>query len=152
MEERFGATALQIGLFMSGFSLVTAITSSQLKRINSRVTPKAQLNISFMLYLVSMLILSVASEWWHLIIPLITFGLAHGMLIPGIQTLLVGFAPLSERAGFMSINSMVLRLGQTFGPLFIGLFYTLGGTGIAFTGGAIVSLAMLVVSRFMVKI
>jgi MFS family permease len=152
MEERFGATALQIGLFMSGFSLVTAITSSQLKRINSRVTPKAQLNISFMLYLVSMLILSVASEWWHLIIPLITFGLAHGMLIPGIQTLLVGFAPLSERAGFMSINSMVLRLGQTFGPLFIGLFYTLGGTGVAFTGGAIVSLVMLVVSRFMVKI
>ena len=74
------------------------------------------------------------------------------MLIPGIQTLLVGFAPLSERAGFMSINSMVLRVGQTTGPLIIGLFYLLGGVSIAFVGGAIVAVLMLIVSISMVKV
>ena len=99
-----------------------------------------------------MLLLSFANEWWHLITPLITFGIAHGMLIPGIQTLLVGFAPLHERAGFMSINSMVLRIGQTTGPLFIGLFYSFGGIEIAFIGGALVALVMLIISFFMVKI
>jgi 4-hydroxybenzoate polyprenyltransferase len=144
--------ALGFGLFLSAFSIITAFTASQKKRINKRVTVKYQLNISFILYLVSMLILSFANEWWHLIVPLFAFGLAHGILIPTIQTLLVGFAPLNERAGFMSINSLVLRLGQTTGPLFIGLFYALGGVGIAFIGGSIVALIMLIISVYMVKV
>ncbi len=152
MEERLHATSLHIGLMMSGFSVVTATTASQLKRINRIFKPKTQLQIGFLFYLVSMLILSAANEWWQLVIPVITFGMAHGMIIPGIQTLLVGFAPISERAGFMSINSMVLRLGQTTGPLIISFFYVLGGTGVAFIGGAIVALVMLVVSFYMVKI
>jgi len=152
MVERLGATDFQIGLFMSGFSVVTAITSSQLKVINRYLKPKKQLTISFILYFVSMILLSFTGNWWLLIIPLITFGMGHGMLIPGIQTLLVGFAPLNERAGFMSINGMVLRLGQTLGPLFIGLFYAIGGTGVAFLGGALVAVAMIVVSIFMVKL
>ncbi len=151
MKERLAANDLQIGLFMSGFSVVTAITSSQLKIINRYIAPKRQLIISFFLYMVSMLFLSVAGQWWVLVIPLITFGLGHGMLIPGIQTLLVGFAPLSERAGFMSINSMILRLGQTLGPLFIGLFYMIGGTTTAFLGGAFVAVVMFIIAVFMVK-
>ncbi len=152
LEERFQATALQIGLYMSGFSVITALTASQKKRINKIFSAKYQLNISFVLYFISMLVLSVANQKWQLYIPLVLFGMAHGMLIPGIQTLLVGFAPLNERAGFMSINSTVLRLGQTGGPVFIGIFYALGGVGIAFIGGAIVALVMLVISIFMVKV
>jgi len=152
MVERLEATDFQIGLFMSGFSVVTAITSSQIKHINKKLRPKTQLTISFFLYMISMLLLSFAGSWWVLLIPLVTFGLGHGMLIPGVQTLLVGFAPLSERAGFMSINSMVLRIGQTFGPLFIGIFYALGGTSAAFLGGALVALAMIIISYFMIKL
>ena len=152
MVERLHSTPLHIGLLMSGFSVITAFTASQKKQIDKRLSSKSQLNISFILYFISMLLLSFANEWWHLIIPLVTFGMAHGMLIPGIQTLLVGFAPLNERAGFMSINSLVLRFGQTIGPLFIGIFYAFGGVGITFIGGALVALIMLLISIFMVKI
>ncbi len=151
MVERLGATSLHIGLMMSAFSVVTATTASQLKRINRLFKPKTQLQIGFVFYLISMLILSVANDWWQLFIPIITFGMAHGMIIPGIQTLLVGFAPISERAGFMSINSMVLRLGQTIGPVFIGIFFTIGGTSIAFIGGALVAVVMLLISVLMLK-
>ncbi len=152
MVERMHATSLHIGIYMSGFSVITALTASQLKRINRVIKPKMQLQIAFVLYMISMLILSFANQSWQLIVPLVTFGLAHGMVIPGIQTLLVGFAPISERAGFMSINSMVLRIGQTTGPLFIGIFYALGGIGIAFIGGAIVAISMLLITVFMIKI
>ena len=152
MEERLDANAFQIGIFMSGMSLVTAIVSSQIKRINRIIKAKTQLNLSFTLYIISMLSFAIVSDWWHLILPIVAFGLGHGMLIPGIQTLLVGFAPLSERAGFMSINSTVLRIGQTIGPIVISLFYAIGGTTIAFVGGAIASLSMLVTSIYMVKI
>ena len=152
MVERFGASTFQIGIFMSGFSIVTAITSAQKKRIDKLFSAKKQLNTGFMLYFFSMLILSVSNQTWMLFIPLLTFGIAHGMMIPGIQTLLVGFAPLSERAGFMSVNSMVLRIGQTLGPLFIGLFFAIDGVKTAFLGGALAAVFMLVISVFMVKI
>ena len=152
LEERLNATSLHIGLFMSGFSLVTATTSSQLKKINRRFGSGKQIYISITLYMISMIIVAFAREWWQLVIPLITFGMGHGIMIPAIQTQLVGFAPLTERAGFMSINSMVLRLGQTVGPVFIALFYAAGGTGAAFLGGAFVALVMLVVSMTLIKL
>ena len=152
MVERLNANALQIGIFMSGISVVTAIVASQIKKINRKIKPKTQLNISFMLYLAAMVMFAFVNDWWQLFIPIIAFGLGHGMIIPGIQTLLVGFAPLNERAGFMSINNMVLRIGQTAGPIIIGLFYATGGTKFSFLGGAIVSLFMLLISLTMVNL
>lgn len=152
MVERMQASSLQIGIFMSGFSIITASTASQLKRINRVFKPKTQLQIAFVLYIISMLFLSFANQWWILIFPLVTFGMAHGMLIPGIQTLLVGFAPITERAGFMSINSMVLRIGQTIGPLITAGFYLLGGTKFVFFGGAAVAVLMLVISLGFIRL
>ncbi|NOR74543.1 MAG: MFS transporter [Draconibacterium sp.] len=151
LESRFQSSAMQIGLYMSAFSLITAFISAQKKLIDKLISVKIQLNISFILYFISMLLLAVINERWQLFFPLVLFGIAHGILIPTIQILLVGFAPLNERAGFMSINSMVLRLGQTVGPVFIGLFYLLGGVSIAFVGGAAVALLMLLISILMVK-
>lgn len=151
MVERFKASSLEIGLFMSGFSVVTAITASQKKNISRILSAKAQLNTSFVLYAISMLFLAQSQSLWMLVIPLVCFGLGHGMLIPGVQTLLVGFAPISERAGFMSINSMVLRIGQTTGPLIIGLFFAVGGVSMAFLGGAIVAFVMLLVSLLLIR-
>ena len=152
LENRLHANALQIGLMMSGFSVVTAITSSQLKNINKWFNPHTQLIFSFVFYLITMLLMSVANSWSALIIPVVTFGFGHGMAIPGIQNLLVGFAPMKERAAFMSINSMVLRLGQTVGPLFIGLFYNLGGITIAFAAGAGVAFIMIILILFVIRL
>lgn len=152
LENRLHANSLQIGLMMSGFSVVTAITSSQLKNINRWLKPRTQLIFSFSFYLITMVVMSFASSWVVLCIPLITFGLGHGMAIPGIQNLLVGFAPMKERAAFMSINSMVLRLGQTIGPVFIGFFYGLGGISTAFIAGAGVALTMILLAVFFIQL
>ncbi len=152
MKERLQASSLHIGIFMSAISVITAIVSAQKKNINRRLKIKTQLNISIIFYIIAMILFAFAYHWWQLAFPLLFFGIAQGMIIPGIQTLLVGFAPLNERAGFMSINGMVLRTGQTTGPLIIALFYALGGTTVAFIGGAIVSVIMLIVSLLMVKV
>ncbi len=144
MEERFTSNAIIIGIFMSGFSVVTAITSSRMKKINALLSVRIQLLAGFMLYALTMVILAFANTWAILIIPVITFGLGHGMVIPAVQNLLVGYAPMKERAGFMSINSMVLRIGQTIGPLVIGLFFIYGGLTAAFLGAACASLCMFV--------
>lgn len=151
LSERLQATSVHIGLMMSVMSLVTAATSSQLGRINKRFQSKTILLVGAGFYFLSMLSLLVSLSWIHVVMSIMIFGLGHGLLIPSIQNLLVGFASIKERAAFMSVNSMVLRIGQTIGPLLIGVFYTIGSLQASFIAGAVVALVMFSVIAGMVK-
>jgi len=151
MVERFQATPGSIGLLISLSSIATALSAAQKKRTDKMLSLKYQLNLGAILFFFSMLLFSVADNYFVLIIALFAFGVGNGILLPGIQTFLVGSAPLSQRAGFMSINSMILRIGQTSGPLLIGLFYLFGGLKITFIGAAFVALSMLAISVLMLK-
>jgi predicted MFS family arabinose efflux permease len=51
--------------------------------------------------------------------------------------LLTGITPIEYRAAFMSVNGMVLRLGQTLGPIIMGAVFIMGGLGYPFYAGAI---------------
>jgi MFS transporter, ACDE family, multidrug resistance protein len=71
--------------------------------------------------------------------------------IPNIQTMLVNLASMKYRAAFMSLNGMILRLGQTLGPIIAGYFYILGGLNFAFIGGAILAVLMIFLVFYMDK-
>jgi ACDE family multidrug resistance protein len=60
-------------------------------------------------------------------------------------------APIQHRGAFMSINGMVLRIGQTLGPMLAGLFYVIGGIQFAFFGGALLAGLMIFVVLFTLK-
>ena len=85
-----------------------------------------------------------------LIIAISFLGIAHGLFIPNIQTALVGMAPLSERAAFMSVNSMVLRIGQTLGPIVAALFYINQSIQLVFWLSAIIPILMIIIIKTMV--
>lgn len=151
LSERLQATSVHIGLMMSVMSLVTAATSSQLGRINKRFQSKTILLVGAGFYFLSMLSLLVSLSWIQVVLSIMIFGLGHGLLIPSIQNLLVGFASIKERAAFMSVNSMVLRIGQTIGPLLIGVFYAFGSLQASFVAGAVAALVMFGVIAGMVS-
>ena len=152
LSERLEATSVHIGLSMSLMSLVTATTSSQLGRINKRFKSKSILLAGVGFYFLAMLALLFSFGWIQVGGAVVLFGLGHGLLIPSIQNLLVGFASIKERAAFMSFNSMVLRIGQTLGPLVIGIFYTIGSIRGAFAAGTAVAILMFLVVAGMVKL
>ena len=151
MEKRFGADSYHIGLMMSLMSVTTAAISSQLARINRHLALKWQLVFGSITYLLASLLVMKANSYGLLALAVVVFGLGHGVIIPSIQNMMVGFAALNERAAFMSLNSMVFRAGQTFGPLMIGLFYTIAGLNAAFFAGAVLAFFMLLVIVSMVK-
>ncbi len=138
LEKLHGASPFIIGAMMSSMSVVTAITSSQLGKLSRLFNEKNLLKISFVLYSLSLLTIPLISSIWMLFLPLVLFGMAHGMNIPCIQILLAGVAPIEYRAAFMSVNGMVLRLGQTLGPLLMGAVFVAGGLNYTFYAGAIV--------------
>ncbi|MBN2348810.1 MAG: MFS transporter [Bacteroidales bacterium] len=151
LESRFNAESLFIGLSMSSMSITTAIVSATLGWLMAHFTNKKLLVYGFLLYFLSLLLIPHAVSWLLVIFSVVIFGMGHGIIIPTIQTMLVNYAPIKERAAFMSVNSMVLRLGQTFGPLFIGLFYSIGGFNFAFYSGSAIALVMIVIVLVMVK-
>lgn len=152
MEKRLQADSYHIGLMMSLTSVTTAIVSSRLGWINKNIKVKAQLVIGSVSYMAAMLVMTFADEYFLLAISVMIFGIGHGIIIPSIQNLLVGFASIQERAAFMSVNSMVLRLGQTLGPLIVGFFYTLSGLSFSFVTGAVLAFAMFVIIQFMIHL
>ncbi len=86
---------------------------------------------------------------WLLLIPAVILGIANGINIPNIFFLLNEYAPSENRGAFLSINGMLLRLGQTLGPLFMSTVATpLGLTGAYLAAAALAAIMFLIVLAF----
>jgi len=142
MGNTFGASPFIIGVIMSCMSIVTGVTASQLGKLAKLIPEKRLLNISFALYALALIIFPFISKLWLLLIPTVIFGIAHGINFPTVHSLLAGFVPLEHRAAFMSINGMVLRLGQTAGPILMGAVFLFWGMSGTFYAGALLSAGM----------
>jgi len=140
MSERFGASTVVIGAFMSSVSIITAVTSAQLGTLTKFMSEKTILKTSYILYALSLLLVPMVHKESMLIIPIILFGLAHGTNIPTTISLLASLAPMEYRGAFMATNGMVLRLGQTLGPIIMGIMYAAGGINAAFFAGTVLAL------------
>ncbi len=143
MESSFGSSAFTIGIFMSTFAVSNGITAYQLEKLSRRFSEQFLIKAGFILYVIVLLIIPFAPNIWIMLVPTLLSGVANGINIPSILSLLAESAPIKNRAVFMSINGMILRLGQTIGPLFIGLFYGLGGMEFAFLAASIFVLIMI---------
>ena len=123
LDEKFAKSSFAIGVILSGSSIVTAITSAQLGKLTRRFTEKTLIQTAATLYFLIFLIIPSIDNIWYFIFPIALFGVAQGINIPSILNLLTGYAPKDYRAAFLSINWMVMRIGQAIGPYLLGLAY-----------------------------
>ncbi len=149
--KTFGAPPFVIGIIMSSMSLTTAITSSQMGKLAKYYSEKTLLKMAYLFYALALIIVPFVPNIWILIMPTLIYGVGHGILVPTIQTLLAGFAPIDQRAAIMSLNGMVLRLGQTLGPLIMGLAFSLWGIDGTFFTGASFAVGILAAVILMIK-
>lgn len=118
-RERFGAPSFLRGVVLTCASLVTADTSAQFGNLTGRFSEQTLLRASFIVYAVALTGMAFAPSLWLLLVPAALFGMAQGINIPNIFSLLNSIAPSENRDAFMSINDMTLRAGQPLGPLLI---------------------------------
>jgi len=151
MDKKFGLNPFQIGLFMSASSLFTALTASQLGKLIQKFSFVTLLKFAFILYTLVGILIPNIENMYLILIPVSLFGIAQGMNIPSLQTLLASMAPIEQRAVFMSVNGMVLRIGQTLGPIFIGIFYAFANIKGAFYASSGVALFVFILIFFMLN-
>ncbi|MFQ5679434.1 MAG: MFS transporter [Gemmatimonadota bacterium] len=151
IDRSFAASSFTIGIIMSSASLASGLSASQLGRVSRHISEKTLVVLGYAAYVAVFLCIPLAGHLWLLLLPAVVFGFANGLAIPSIFTLLVGLAPGRQRAAFMSVNGMVLRLGQTLGPLLAGLLVAMAGTEAAFFGGAVLAAGMGVVAAATIR-
>ena len=90
--------------------------------------------------------MALVSSLWLLLIPAVRFGVAQGINLPNVFSLLNAYAPSENRGAFMATNGMCLPAGQTIGPL---LMATTAAT-LGFTGAYLAATALAVVALILV--
>jgi len=137
---RFHASPLTIGLLISVLGVITAISSSQVGRLNKRFSVVSLIIGSFVVYAVAMAIIPVVPNLWLFLLPTILFGVAHGLNLPSQRIIAASVAPLEYRAGFMSIQGTMIYLGMTIGPPIMGLAFALTSLNVIFLIAAPIAL------------
>ncbi len=149
MGDRFGAPVYLRGAILSGASLTTALTSAQLGRLLTRFSEKTLLKVAFVLYTIGLSAVPFVPNLYLLLIPAVLFGIAQGINIPNLFSLLNAHAPSENRGAFMAANGMALRAGQTLGPLLMATAVTtLGLTGAYLAAAALAAATLLLVLTF----
>jgi len=139
-EKKFTASPIAIGLIISLASFGTIIGSFNAGRFARKLSSGKLIAIAYILYSISLALIPLMPNIYTLVIPTFIYGFANGINIPNIQALISTAAPMEYRGAFMSINAMVLRLGQTLGPVIAGAIFVAGGNFWLFTSGIILSL------------
>ena len=141
IKEKFTANTMFIGLVMSIASIGAIIGSFNLGRLSSIFSPKKLLLSAFLIYPIAISIAYFMPLIFLFLIPIFMYGFANGITMPNIQTQISILSPAKYRGALMSLNSSVLRIGQTIGPLISGIVITKYGSGYVFIIGIIFALA-----------
>jgi len=151
LDQRFHASPASIGMVFLVASGFTGLASFQLGRLTERFGQKALLASAAVFYGLAMLLTPCAPGMWQVIPPVICFGLAQGLNIPTIMTMLTTIAPMEQRGAFMAANGLLLRLAQTMAPLLMGGIYALFGMQAVFLGGLACAVVIFILALFTIQ-
>lgn len=141
-----------IGLQIATMSIMAALSSSQLKRINNHLNQKQILMIAFILYGISSILVIFFKQPWLLFISSSIYGIGHGVNIPTLVSLLSQSVQKEQLAGFMSMQRASSLLGQTTAPIIFAIVFRNFGIESTFVFGAGLAFLAVFVILFLIKL
>ncbi len=141
----FRLSPFVIGVILASSPLSTALVSSQLGRIVRIMSEGSLIKLGFVICTIALAMVPFMPRLELLLIPTIIFGAGLGLVMPCLQSYIAGLAPFEYRAAIMSINSTMVRVGSTLGPLIFGLAYVYAGLNGVFFFAAGLTLATAIV-------
>jgi MFS family permease len=151
MSVTYGSSSLIIGLVVATASLTTALASTQEGWLTSHFSEKMLIRMSFVLYAVYLMLIPLVPNVWLLLVPTMILGVAQSLNLPPAFSLLNEAAPDENRGAFISVNSTILRLGQTLGPVLMSAAAIPVGLGGAYFAGAALAAAMFLVAFILIR-
>ncbi|MFQ5689831.1 MAG: MFS transporter [Gemmatimonadota bacterium] len=151
LDSSFATSAPAIGLAMSAVSLSSAVAAARLGWLTRRIPERRIILFGYIVYALCFVAIPRVGSLGATLPALVAFGLANGFAIPSIFALLAELAPRRHRGAFMSVNGMVLRMGQTLGPLLGGVALAAWGLDAVFYGASALSVIMAVYTALAIR-
>jgi ACDE family multidrug resistance protein len=151
MAEFFDLSPFAIGIIFSVGSIAMTLSSSQVGWLNKKFPLGTLLIIAFGVYIVGTVMVPFIPSVTLLVLPTLVFNLAYGTIIPSIIAAIARKAPVEYRAAIMSINTSILRLGQTIAPPLMTLAFSLGSYNWVYFGAAFLAFMAAVIVVFFIK-
>ncbi|MBW4564460.1 MAG: MFS transporter [Mojavia pulchra JT2-VF2] len=148
INDTFKAPPSLIGILLSSVSVAIIISSSQLGKLARRFKATNLIQASFIFYALALLIVPFMPSIWFLLIPTTIFGIGLGLGFPSIQSLLADLSPREYLATILSVNGTFFGLGQTLGPVLMGIAFGFGGINSVFYAGVGFSILIFFVFRY----
>jgi len=123
LRLNFKAGPVLIGVYLSAMSIVAAIFSSQMGRLQTRFAKTHIILTGFFLYSFALFLIPFIKNLALLVIPLILFGIGHGLNMPSLQIIATEAAPTQYRGALVAMFGLTMRVGQTIGPPLLGLVF-----------------------------
>lgn len=142
LETRFGSSSVVAGIVLAAASVSSGIVATQLGALVTIASPRRLIQGSLVVDAVALAIMPLVPGAWGVGGASLLFGVAQGINQPALQTRLTELSSDASRGIILSLNGMILRLGQAVGPLLLGLALVVGEIGTIFYAAA--GVAMLV--------
>ncbi|MFH1775202.1 MAG: MFS transporter [Chloroflexota bacterium] len=127
LADSFGASPALIGIIIASRGLTTGLVASQLGRLSRLISLANIAKLGFILSAAALVLIRFTPGLGIMPVSSIVFGIGFGMSMASLMTLAVGLAHSRYRGAFIAFYTEMLRIGQTVGPLLIGLAYVYAG-------------------------
>ena len=152
LDVKFGLNSFQIGIFSSLLSFTIAAASSQADKIENRLSSRIILTLAFIFEGISLVLIPFVDHVLLLIIPVIIFGFGFGLALPLLLTLATRLGPMELRGVLSSLIYSGIRIGQTIGPIVMGIVVLYSSIEFVFLLSAIIAFGVSFMGFFAWKI
>jgi len=132
LESRFSASSVVAGVVLAAASVSSALVATQLGRLTTWMAPRRLIQGSLVIDGVALAVMPLAPGPWGVGAASLLYGVAQGLNQPALQTRLTELSSDASRGVILSLNGMILRLGQALGPLLLGGALVIGDIGTVF--------------------
>ena len=119
--------------------------------LSSRFLEKTLIRASFLVYAVASGAVPLVPNVWKLFAATVILGVAQSLNLPNAFSLLTAASPKENRGAFLALNSTILRLGQTVGPLLMSAAAAGFGLGGAYLAAATLAVATSFLAFFLIR-
>ena len=146
--DKFTSSTFLIGALISLVAVSNGTSSFLLGKLAARFTEAGLLKFSYGIYTVALILMPLAPNMLTLGMVIFLFGLAQGINLPVIITMISGLTNIESRAAVLSLNGMLLKFSQTVAPIGISLLFIVGGNTMVYGISAFLSLIMAIFLAF----
>ncbi|MBK9247392.1 MAG: MFS transporter [Ignavibacteria bacterium] len=136
------------GLSMTILSVGTLLVALFFGYLSKKTSQYKLLAFSFLIYTISLILFVTASSITQVLIASFIYGCGNAVNFPNTQSIISKLSNPSRLATNLSFNRMSILLGQTIGPLLMGIVFKYSDLNTVFFGGIFLSFLTFVIVYF----